>query len=70
MLYLIAMGIAIIFHQKFTLYGLFWAFSIWLESMAILPQLYMIAKFENVENITAHFVLFLGFYRIFYVMHW
>lgn len=64
------MGIALIFHQKFTLYGLFWAFSIWLESMAILPQLYMIAKFENVENITAHFVLFLGFYRIFYVMHW
>lgn len=57
-------------HSKFTLYGIFWSFSIWLEALAILPQLYMIAKNQDVENITAHYVLFLGFYRIFYLLHW
>lgn len=57
-------------HSHFTVYGIFWAFSIWLEALAILPQLYMIAKNQDVENITAHYVLFLGFYRIFYLLHW
>ena len=30
----------------------------------------MIAKFNDVENITAHIVFFLGLYRLFYVIHW
>ena len=41
-----------------------------MEAFAILPQLYMIAKFNDVENITAHIVFFLGLYRLFYVIHW
>jgi uncharacterized protein with PQ loop repeat len=64
------MVLGFIMHTKFTVYGIFWAFSIWLEALAILPQLYMIAKNQDVENITAHYVLFLGFYRIFYLLHW
>ena len=57
-------------HYHWTLYGIFQAFSWWLEALAILPQLYMIARFNDVENITAHIVLFLGFYRLFYLLHW
>lgn len=30
----------------------------------------MIAKTKDIENITAHIVLFLGLYRFFYIMHW
>lgn len=30
----------------------------------------MIAKCKDIENITAHIVLFLGFYRFFYILHW
>ena len=30
----------------------------------------MIARCKDIENITAHIVLFLGFYRVFYIMHW
>jgi len=62
--------LAFFFHRHFTAYGMLWAYSIWLESMAILPQLYMIAKCKDIENITAHIVLFLGFYRFFYILHW
>ena len=47
-----------------------WSFSIWLEALAILPQLYMINKLRDIENITAHYVLFLSLDRIFYVLHW
>jgi ER lumen protein retaining receptor len=62
--------LAFFFHKTFTVYGIFWSFSIWLEAVAILPQLYMIAKCKDIENITAHIVLFLGFYRFFYILHW
>jgi len=30
----------------------------------------MINKLKDVENITAHYILFLGLYRIFYIFHW
>ena len=49
---------------------LVWSYSIWLEAVAILPQLLMINKLKDIENITAHYVLFLGMYRIFYIFHW
>ena len=62
--------LGIILHKSTTLYGVFQAYSWWLEALAILPQLYMIAKFKEVENITAHVVLFLGLYRFFYLIHW
>ena len=50
--------------------GYLWAYSIWLEAGSILPQLMMISKVGEVENITAHYVFFLGLYRMFYVIHW
>jgi hypothetical protein len=30
----------------------------------------MINKLRDIENITAHYVLFLGLYRGFYLFHW
>ncbi|MCL4163394.1 UNVERIFIED_CONTAM: hypothetical protein GTU68_009103, partial [Idotea baltica] len=65
-LYLAAFVLGLVLHSKFSVYGIFQAFSWWLEAVAILPQLYMIARFNDVENITAHIVLFLGLYRAFY----
>jgi ER lumen protein retaining receptor len=34
--------LAILWPYKYTLSEIFWAFSIWLESVAILPQLFML----------------------------
>ncbi len=61
---------AVIIHKSFNPVDFLWSFSIWLEAVAILPQLAMIARIREVENITAHYVLFLGFYRIMYIFHW
>lgn len=61
---------AIIAHKSLNPIDFLWSFSIWLESLAILPQLFMINKLKDIENINAHYVLFMGLYRGFYIFHW
>lgn len=69
-LYLGALVMAVIIHKSFNPLDFTWSFSIWLQALAILPQLFMITKLKDVQNITAHYILFLGLYRIFYIFHW
>jgi ER lumen protein retaining receptor len=47
-----------------------WAFSIYLEAVAIFPQLFMVSKTGEAENITAHYLFMLGSYRGFYILNW
>ena len=49
---------------------LLWTFSIYLESIAILPQLLVLRKYRLVENLTGKFVFFLGIYRFLYCFNW
>ena len=69
-IYLGALFMAVLIHKSLNPMDFVWSFSIWLEALAILPQLFMINKLKDVENITAHYILFLGLYRIFYIFHW
>jgi ER lumen protein retaining receptor len=69
-IYLAGLLMAVIIHKSLNPMDFIWSFSIWLEAFAILPQLMMINKLKDIENITAHYVLFLGLYRIFYIFHW
>lgn len=47
-----------------------WTFSIYLESVAILPQLFMISKTGEAETITTHYLFCLGVYRTLYLFNW
>jgi len=47
-----------------------YSFSILLESVTILPQLVMLQRHKNVENLTANYVFALGLYRGFYIINW
>lgn len=47
-----------------------WTFSIYLESVAILPQLFMISKTGEAETITTHYLFCLGMYRALYLFNW
>lgn len=49
---------------------LFWTFSIYLEALAIVPQLIVLQRYREVENLTAHYVFFLGAYRALYILNW
>ena len=47
-----------------------WAYSIWLESVAILPQLFMLQRTGEAETITTHYIFALGAYRGLYILNW
>jgi len=47
-----------------------WAFSIFLEAIAILPQLHLLRKCGQVEIITSHYIFCLGGYRALYLINW
>lgn len=51
-------------------FQILWTFSIYLESVAILPQLFMISKTGEAETITTHYLFFLGLYRALYLINW
>lgn len=48
----------------------FWTFSILLEAIAIMPQMFLLQKTGEAETITTHFLLCLGSYRAFYLLNW
>lgn len=51
-------------------FEMIWAFSIYLEAVAILPQLFLLQKQGEVENLTSHYVFALGSYRALYLLNW
>ncbi|KAH8657189.1 ER lumen protein retaining receptor-domain-containing protein [Tricladium varicosporioides] len=70
--YLLA-GAAILgclFPYKYTPHEILWAFSIWLESVAILPQLFLLQRTGEAETITTHYLFALGAYRALYIPNW
>jgi len=62
--------LALIFHYAFTVTEILWTFSIYLESVAILPQLFMLSRTGEAETITTHYLFALGLYRGFYLLNW
>jgi ER lumen protein retaining receptor len=70
--YLLAFSavMAILFPYKYTPTEVLWAFSIWLESVAILPQLFMLQRTGEAETITTHYLFALGSYRALYIPNW
>jgi ER lumen protein retaining receptor len=48
------------FKMPFTSIQILWTFSIYLESVAIMPQLFMLSKTGSAETITAHYLFALG----------
>ncbi|KIY69822.1 ER lumen protein retaining receptor [Cylindrobasidium torrendii FP15055 ss-10] len=62
--------LALIFNYKFSVSEVLWSFSIFLESVAILPQLFMLQRTGEAETITTHYLAALGIYRAFYIPNW
>ncbi|XP_002132358.2 ER lumen protein-retaining receptor-like [Drosophila pseudoobscura] len=62
--------LSLILNHEFSVLEILWTFSIYLESVAILPQLFMVAKTGEAESITSHYLFALGSYRALYVCNW
>lgn len=65
-----SMILALLVHEKFTFREVLWTFSLYLEAVAILPQLVLLQRTRNVDNLTGNYVFFLGAYRGFYILNW
>lgn len=62
--------LALIFNYSFKFTEILWSFSIFLESVAILPQLFMLQRTGEAETITTHYLAALGIYRTLYIPNW
>jgi len=63
------------FNEYLSFTEVMWTFSVYLEAVAILPQLIVVHMFAKdhrgfVENLTSHYVFALGGYRVLYLMNW
>ncbi|CAK9141435.1 unnamed protein product [Ilex paraguariensis] len=47
-----------------------WTFSLYLEAVVILPQLVLLQRTRNIDNLTGQYVLLLGAYRALYILNW
>jgi ER lumen protein retaining receptor len=62
--------LALIFHYDLSIYELLWSFSIYLEAVAILPQLLLVQRTGEVETMNATYIVSLGSYRALYILNW
>ena len=71
----INIGEIYLYDEFFYLSEVFWTSSIYLEAVAIVPQLFVVREFAKdnrgfVENLTSHYVFALGGYRALYMINW
>uniref|UniRef100_A0A6B2ECA3 ER lumen protein-retaining receptor n=1 Tax=Phlebotomus kandelakii TaxID=1109342 RepID=A0A6B2ECA3_9DIPT len=62
--------LSLLINHSFTVMEVLWTFSIYLESVAILPQLFLVSKTGEAETITSHYLFALGSYRALYLINW
>ncbi|KAG1838127.1 HDEL sequence binding protein, partial [Suillus subalutaceus] len=62
--------LSLIFNYAFEPTEILWTFSIYLESVAIFPQLFMLQRTGEAETITTHYLAALGLYRALYLPNW
>lgn len=64
------MILALLIHYSSSLTEILWTFSIYLEAVAILPQLVLMQRTQNIDNLTGNYVFLLGMYRGLYILNW
>ena len=69
-LIIFALVMSLIINKNYSLWGITWSFSLWLESVAVFPQISIIAKTNGIFSYTAHYLASLGIYRFFYILLW
>jgi ER lumen protein retaining receptor len=62
--------LSLIFNYKFRPAEILWSFSIFLEAVAILPQLFMLQRTGEADTIDTHYLAALGAYRALYIPNW
>ena len=62
--------LALLINYEFSAFEVLWTFSIYLEAVAIIPQLTLVIKIGEVEASIFHYICVLCSYRAFYIVNW
>jgi len=62
--------LALLFNYQRTFWEVTWAFSIYLEAVAMIPQLHMLRITGQAEALTRYYIFFLVAYRAMYILNW
>jgi len=62
--------LGLLFCDEYAISEILWTMSIFLESVAIVPQLLLLQQIQEVENLTSNFVGAMGGYRACYILNW
>lgn len=62
--------LAILIHRDFNVIEVLWSFSLYLEAVAILPQLVLLQRSRNIDTLTGDYIFLLGAYRALYLLNW
>jgi len=65
-----ALVLSFVIVHVYTVMEIFWTCSIYLEAVAIMPQLFMVSRTGEAETITSHYLFALGSYRALYILNW
>lgn len=62
--------LALVVNHEMSLVEVLWTFSIYLEAVAIFPQLVLLQRTKNIDTLTSNYVFLLGSYRALYIVNW
>mmetsp|Transcript_38313 Transcript_38313/g.90621 ORF Transcript_38313/g.90621 Transcript_38313/m.90621 type:complete len:228 (-) Transcript_38313:81-764(-) len=62
--------LSLVWNEGYEPFEILWAFSIYLEAVAILPQLFMLQKTKEGEAFTLLYIFCVGAYRGLYLINW
>jgi ER lumen protein retaining receptor len=67
---LLAVILGFISKPYHTFWSFLFAFSLWLESVAIIPQMILLGRTTKLDVLTREYLFFLSIYRLLYVVNW
>jgi len=62
--------LSVFINHELSAVEILWTFSIYLEAVAILPQLVLLQRTKNIDTLTSNYVFLLGGYRALYLLNW
>ncbi|KAI0978558.1 hypothetical protein GJ496_008038, partial [Pomphorhynchus laevis] len=66
----ICIAMAILINNIFTFQEVLWTFSLYLEAVAVQPQIHLVTVRHEAETITKLYLIALGLYRLFCICDW
>lgn len=69
-LLVLALPLAIITAPKRNFYQISYSYSLWVESIAIVPQIILLSRVGSLDGLSIDYILFLSIYRLLYLFNW